>query len=88
MKITKEQRQTILNEMIMDSMMKLKSEIIELEQQEQPLIDLSCEMEMKYGRRNKLTSESIRNSNGIQHSIRNKKLELSELFIQYNHTKK
>lgn len=85
--MTQEQRQIILNEVIMDNMMKLKSEIIELEQQVKPLIDLSCEMEMKYGRRNKLTSESIRNSNGIQHSIRIKKIELSELFIQFNHTK-
>ena len=85
--MTNEQRQTILNEVYMDNMMELKNEIIELEKQKQPLMDLSYEMETKYGRRNKLTRESIRNSNGIQHSISNKKLELSDLFIRYNHTK-
>ena len=85
--MTNEQRQTILNEVIMNCIMKLKSEIIELEQQKQPLIDLSIEINQKYGSRNKLTRESIRNSNEIQHRIHDKKLKLSELFIQYNHTK-
>lgn len=85
--MTNEQRQTIINEVIMNCMMKLKSEIIELEQQKQPLIDLSIEIHLKYGSRNKLTRESIRNSNQIQNRIHDKKLELSELFIQYNHTK-
>ena len=46
-------------------MMKLKSEIIDLEQQQQSLKDLSVEMSLKHGRRKKLTRESIKNSKEI-----------------------
>ena len=81
--MTKEQRQSIINDSVMETMIEYKNRILELKNQSESLYDIHFELLQKHGCRNKEVRQSLFNYNDNQNQIRDLEKGIIDLFMNY-----
>jgi hypothetical protein len=81
------ERDLILNQIILERMVELRDEIIELDKLEPIQIEISIELDNKFGSRSKKAREGLYEVRRIQRVSREKREQMGELFMNYKHIK-
>ena len=82
--MTTEQRQSIINDSIIETMIKYRNTILELENQSQKLSDIHYELFQKYSsNRNKEVRQALYNYNHNRNQIRGLEQNILQLFMSY-----
>lgn len=81
------ERDLIFNEVILERMVELRDEVIELDKLGPIQIEISIELDDKFGSRSKKAREGLCEVRRIQRVSREKRELMGELFMNYKHTK-
>jgi hypothetical protein len=82
--MTNEQRQSIINDSVLETMIKYRNRILELKTQSENLSDIHNELFHKYStNRNKEVRQALYNYNHNENEIRDLEQSIIKLFMNY-----